>query len=304
MKKFKKYLGLFVAVMVLSSLNSVDAQNRRCINSLNDNQKEQIKKIDSKYDNEMTKYRNQMMELRAKERTLMQTDKPDMKALYKNAESMSDLQKKLTALRMDRHSEVRAVMTPEQRLLMGNGRGKAYYQKNMRNCDGTMRRGSDMRKGNRQGNRRGNMQGMRQGMRKGDGTGMRQGNKAGRRYNKGICNQANCQLDLSDEQQEQFNRLKVAKLKVVNPWKNEMNELRARKRSLMNADNIDRKELDKVIGQMSDLRLKIQKENIRYRVERRKLLNDEQKAIFDNHRNRRIPNAKMGYGNRNYKCRF
>jgi len=102
-----------------------------------------------------------------------------------------------------------------------------------------------------------------------------------------------CQMlpDLTEEQQAKIEALRVNHLKEMNANRNQMDELRARKQTLMTSDNADMKELNGVIDQMSDLHNKMIKSSAKHLQEVRSLLTDEQKVYFDSR-----PRGKRGHG--------
>ncbi|HRW61923.1 MAG TPA: Spy/CpxP family protein refolding chaperone [Bacteroidales bacterium] len=111
-----------------------------------------------------------------------------------------------------------------------------------------------------------------------------------------------CQMlpDLTEEQQTKVEALRVTHLKEMNTFRNQMDELRARKQTLMASDNADMKELNGVIDQMSGLHNKMMKSSAKHLQEVRSLLTDEQKVYFDSRPMRRNGNGRKsgrGFGN-------
>ena len=88
---------------------------------------------------------------------------------------------------------------------------------------------------------------------------------------------------LSDEQKEQIKQLRVEMMKNSIPVKNELNEKRARLRTLTTGNKVDVKGAEKVLADIEELKTKQAKQQVRVRVEIRKLLNDEQRVMFDAH---------------------
>lgn len=121
--------------------------------------------------------------------------------------------------------------------------------------------------------------------------------------NKGMYMQQNrfcvTALDLSDEQQTQIDELRLSHLKNMQTNRNKMNELRARKQTLMTSDS-ELKEVNSVIDEMSVLHTKMMKVTAKHRKDVRSLLNDEQKIIFDSHNERGM---HRGHGFRNGRGR-
>ncbi len=92
-----------------------------------------------------------------------------------------------------------------------------------------------------------------------------------------------CQMipDITEDQQNKIEALRVDHLKVRNNYRNQMGELQARKHTLMTSDNADMKEINSVIDQMADVQNKMMKEGAKHQQEVRNLLTDEQKVYFD-----------------------
>ncbi|MFW5793333.1 MAG: Spy/CpxP family protein refolding chaperone [Bacteroidota bacterium] len=87
--------------------------------------------------------------------------------------------------------------------------------------------------------------------------------------------------DLTEEQKEAIQELRTARLKESTEHRNKIEELRARKRTLMSSDNPDMTEVDKIIDEMSDLRNQHLKNAARHHQEVRSLLTEEQRVYFD-----------------------
>ncbi len=320
MKRAKQYLGLFLlAGLILAISNpTASAQNRNkkgACKFLTEEQQKQATDIKAKYQKDITYLHNKLNELSAKEKTLVQVDNPSLKQIYSNIEAKTELHNKIAKTKAKMHIELRNIMTEEQRLIMGSGMGKKM------SCKEGMHRG--MRKHNMRGNRNGRHQ-MNKGctgdcascktvkgnhnrgihankeMHKiancnscGEGQRMQQrcnkGNFHGNFKNnkKGNCG-AECRMNLTEEQQASLKKLRLEKLKTVTPLKNKLNELRARKHTLMSANQINNREVNKIIDQMADIKEDIAKANIKQKIEMRKLLTEEQKAMFGKgmHRNK------------------
>jgi len=304
MKRAKKYFGLFLlaGLIFMISNPTVSAQNRQRKEGckfLTEKQQEQVIKIKAKYQKDLTYYINKLNELSAKQKTLIQVDKPNLKNIYSNIEAKTELQSKIAKTRTKMHIEMKSIMTEEQRLMMGSRMGKGmmmhkghekhHMHKGYRkgNCN------SCARDGNKRMYRKGdcnycNKDGRRGMYRKGD-RGTYQGKGNFRNHNKGCHANAKCVMNLTEKQQEAFKNLRLEKLKTVNPLKNKLNELRAKKHSLMSAEKINSKEVNKIIDSMSNIKEKIAKANIKQKIEMRKLLTEEQKMMFD----RKMHSKKM-----------
>jgi Spy/CpxP family protein refolding chaperone len=94
--------------------------------------------------------------------------------------------------------------------------------------------------------------------------------------------------NITEEQTQKITELRTAHLKSVTEHRNKIDELKARKRSLMTADNPDMKAIDKVIDEMSALKTEHLKRNARHHQAIRSLLTEEQRVHFD----ARAPQAK------------
>lgn len=90
-------------------------------------------------------------------------------------------------------------------------------------------------------------------------------------------------LDLSDEQKEEINDLRIGHMKEVQAIRNELGEKRARLRTLTTGDNQDLNSINALIDEMGELRTEMQKMNVKHRLDVREVLTDEQKVIFDSH---------------------
>lgn len=87
--------------------------------------------------------------------------------------------------------------------------------------------------------------------------------------------------DLTKEQMESIKKLNLENEKANLPVENSINELEAKLRSVTTGDNASFDQASKLIDEITALRGKLMKNNIRTHLEVRKLLNDEQKIIFD-----------------------
>ncbi len=83
-------------------------------------------------------------------------------------------------------------------------------------------------------------------------------------------------LDLSEQQQEQLQELRVDHYKAMKPMKTRMVELKARQRTLLSEEEVDMKALNKVIDDETGLMNKMRKEQVAHQVEVKKMLTDEQ----------------------------
>ncbi|MGC9375221.1 MAG: Spy/CpxP family protein refolding chaperone [Bacteroidales bacterium] len=109
--------------------------------------------------------------------------------------------------------------------------------------------------------------------------------------------------DLTEAQQTKIESLRIEHWKEMNNYRNQMNELRARKRTLNTTDKTDLKEINSVIDRMTEVHNKMMKASAKHRQDVRKQLTDEQKVYFDSMSgrgrgyNRGAGRAGAGYGN-------
>jgi len=118
---------------------------------------------------------------------------------------------------------------------------------------------------------------------------------------------AECKIpNLTDEQQQKINDLRVKHIKDVTPLKNELGEKRAKMRTLQSADKPDLNAINKLIDEMAAVRAQIQKKAAAHRVEVASLLTEEQRVYFNTHQGRKFDKGmKRGggkHGMKNGKC--
>jgi Spy/CpxP family protein refolding chaperone len=92
-------------------------------------------------------------------------------------------------------------------------------------------------------------------------------------------------LDLSEEQQEQMQVLRLEHYKVMKPLRNQMAELKAREQTLISEEEVDMKALNKVIDDQTALQNKMRKLGAEHRLAVREILTDEQMMKLDQRRN-------------------
>ncbi|MFC2151361.1 Spy/CpxP family protein refolding chaperone [Bacteroidota bacterium] len=102
--------------------------------------------------------------------------------------------------------------------------------------------------------------------------------------------------NLTEDQENKIEALRLDHLKEVNTFKNQMNELGAKKQTLMTSDNSDLKEINAVIDKMTNLQNSMMKLKAKHHQDVRNLLTDEQKVYFDSRPMRGRGHSKgMGY---------
>jgi len=90
--------------------------------------------------------------------------------------------------------------------------------------------------------------------------------------------------DLTEEQEKQIEELKVPHMKEIKDYYNQLNEKRAKLRTLQTKDNPEMDAIYKIIEQMGDIRTDMHKARAKHHQEIRSILNEEQKIYFDKHR--------------------
>lgn len=307
MKKAKQYLGLFLLAGLILAISNpkVSAQNKHkkgACTFLTEEQQKQATEIKAKYHKDLNYLHNKLNELHAKEKTLIQVDNPSLKQLYSNIEAKTEIHNKIAKTKAKMHIELRNIMTEEQRLMLGSGMGKKMMcQKAMKKHQmcGSKHGKHHMHKGcsgdcssckGVKGKSHCNTHAHKGMHKKGDcncDTHAHKGmhpkgdcHKKGH-IRKGKCCGSACKMNFTEEQEAEFKKLKVEKLKVVNPLKNKLNELRAKKQTLMSANKINNRDVNKIIDQMTNIKEDIAKANMKYKVAKTKLLTEEQKMMLN-----------------------
>lgn len=128
------------------------------------------------------------------------------------------------------------------------------------------------------------------------------GYKGDQRGKRGNMEQGDClrkdrmaaYLDLTEEQQTKIDALKLSHQKKVLHLKNELNEKKAKLRTLQTAEVSDMKAINSIIDEIGTIKTKMAKEQAAHHQEIRKILTEEQRIKFDMHQGNR-----GGYGNGN-----
>lgn len=108
---------------------------------LTSEQEEAMKTLRTEQYNAMKPLRNQMLELKARENTLMSEESVDLKAVNKNIDEQTDLMNQMRKIQASHKVEVKKILTDEQQMLLeqrimqgrnswknGNGKGCGYGQ--------------------------------------------------------------------------------------------------------------------------------------------------------------------------------
>ena len=106
-----------------------------------------------------------------------------------------------------------------------------------------------------------------------------------------------CLLNLSDEQLEQVNDMRIDHLKEVQPLQDQLMETRVHQRTLMNAVNPDKKAINDNIDKATKLQNEIAKLSADFQLKFISILSDEQKVLAQSRMNRF---GRSGYGRGGY----
>jgi hypothetical protein len=222
--------------------------------NLSDEQKEQMKEVRVKYAKESLDIKNELNELRAKQKTLVSAENPNKKEVYANIDKMTSLKKELQLQRLDMRLEMNSFLSDEQLLRID---AKLGHGKGMKQARGGKQRMAD---GRMHGKRnKGHMKGQ-----KGMQDGMRKGNM----------------LDLSEEQQSKMKELRLAHMKDTKSLRDEAEELRLKQRNLMTDENPDKKVLIANVKRLADIQNALAKKRYEHQMEVREILDEDQLVIF------------------------
>ena len=94
--------------------------------------------------------------------------------------------------------------------------------------------------------------------------------------------------DLTDEQKDKIKGLHIDHLKSLLPLENQLDEKRARLKSLTTVDNVNLEKIDGVIDDITSINNKIMKSRVRHGQDIRNILTEEQRIIFDSRAHRAI----------------
>lgn len=244
-------------------------------------QKEQMKEARIAFAKATIDLKNEMGELKAKQRTLFSAEKPNMNQIYANADKISDVKNQLMKEKISMKLDTRSFLTEEQCVKMGQ---HAKHKKGLRHGKkGQMGQANRAEQGGKQ---RGMRNGERMAQQGKKGNGMKQ--KAGKQMKQGRN-----LLDLSDEQKEQMKELRIAHLKDTKGLKNELEVIRLNQKHLMTAENVDKKAVMANVDQLSGVQNKLTKKGIDHKMEVREILTEDQLVLFISH-----PKGKKGFGKR------
>ena len=101
--------------------------------------------------------------------------------------------------------------------------------------------------------------------------------------------------DLTEEQQTAMREHRLARMEASTTHRNQMNELRARKRNLMTQPEKNREAIHSIIDEMTVLQNTKMKDRVAHREAIREILTEEQRIIYDN-RSMRRPGERSPQG--------
>ena len=102
---------------------------------------------------------------------------------------------------------------------------------------------------------------------------------------------------LTSEQTKQIEQLRIKHHKEILPLQNSIGEKQARLRSLETAEKADINAINKTIDEITALRAEMMKKGAAHRQEVRKILNDEQRLMFDTRQGQQCQKGKKGKKN-------
>lgn len=100
-------------------------------------------------------------------------------------------------------------------------------------------------------------------------------------------------LELTEAQSEEITSLRAEHYKIMKPLRAQMDEHKAKERTLLSAESVDLKAVDKVIDQQTDLLNKMRKLQTKHQVAVKNVLSDEQVMKLEQ---RQRHSARMGQG--------
>ncbi|PKQ60522.1 hypothetical protein BZG02_18835 [Labilibaculum filiforme] len=225
-------------------------------------QKEQIQKSKIEFAKATKDLNNEMNELRAKQKTLISADKPDMKAIYANVDKVSDLKNRLRKEQFAMRMEIKSVLTDEQKAQMPNGRMENRGRK--QNEKGKMQNGKMHKDGREQGRKMENR----------SEFGLK-GMQASRPNNNW--------LNFTDEQKVQMNELRIAHQKESKELRDQAEILQLKQKQIMTSETIDKGMVFENMDQLSGIQNQLAKMKIDHKMEVRKLLTEDQLTLFLSH---------------------
>ncbi len=106
--------------------------------------------------------------------------------------------------------------------------------------------------------------------------------------------------NLTEEQKGKIKDLRLAHFKETQPLKNQLGELKARKKTLATAEKPDLKLIDANIDEISKIQNQLMKSRAQFQTQIRALLTDEQKMAFDMHSSGEMRHKKGAFHKREH----
>jgi Spy/CpxP family protein refolding chaperone len=287
MKKAKRsiaVLGLISLFMCAGFFNVNAQKNKRSAKDcsqrieLSDQQKEQMKETRIKFIVATKDIKNNLAELRVHQHTLMSAEKVDLNAVYANIDKISKLNNQLQKEKFAMKMSMRSFLSEDQIQSLGDGFGP----RKAGNGEGKGRMNQAQAKGDCDGIGSGEGFGRQEAQAKG------KQNENGRGPKKMKGNRMdNNLLNLSDEQKEQMQELRLASREANKALRFEMEELQLKQRHLVSTQPLDEKLVLSNIDRISQLKNQLAKKKVDQKMEVRKLLNEDQLILF-------LSQAQMG----------
>ncbi len=277
------------------------------LNNLSDEQKEQVKQLRIEMMKNSIPVRNELNEKRARLRTLTTGDKVDVKGAEKILADIEKLKTKQAKQKIRVRVEIRKLLNDEQRVMFdahagmnGKNRGHGNFHKGNPHAKQMQGRGGQMMGKPCMHGKHGKMQqqGMKQGMGMHGQSGMKMKGKQGMQAHKGMQgkvgmmgkagNRAGMKqggmMNFTAEQQEQLKTLRVEQMKSMTQYRNELGEFKAKMKTITSVDDVNLKDVDKLLDDMGKVKLEMAKNKLDYQQSMRAMLTDEQKVMMDMHR--------------------
>ncbi len=104
--------------------------------------------------------------------------------------------------------------------------------------------------------------------------------------------------DLTEDQKQKMEKLRIKFHKETLQIKNELNEKSARLKTLMSAEKVNMDDINKTVEETGAIKTRLMKAKVAHKQEVRKLLNEKQRLMFDS----KMMGQHHGMGNMNKGC--
>lgn len=101
--------------------------------------------------------------------------------------------------------------------------------------------------------------------------------------------------DLTEEQESKMKELKVAFKDVIRPIENELNEKRAKLKTLCDEDKPDRKQIENLVEEMGALKTELNKKEVNHRLDVKQILTKEQQLFLENRHEHKRGGRHIGH---------